>query len=258
MYRDDSTNVDEHDRAVGAIQIADGLVADCARASTRLTSAEHRWSAVREIHDDYTEIWNQLDTARQILVARGANTIGYDELRERVQPALTVHDDGVDTRPLDEAQRAVELLRLAMPAADWKAIEARTKGLAGESFVRKGQRIAFAGVALVFMLAVATWAASTVPERQLDPRVAERLEMKRELADVVVERKERIEQLVLLIGGRCDRANVIEYVKLLVMDGRWDEAYGYGEDYRHRCGDDPAVLKWSSYAKKKLDRLSAR
>jgi hypothetical protein len=258
MYRDDSTHVDEHDRAVGAIQIADGLIADCGRASKRLASAEHRWTAAREIQDDYAEIWRQLDSARRILVARGANTIGFDELRERVVRVLAVRDDGVDTQPLGEARRAVEELRLAIPGADWTAIEARTKGLAGTTFTRKGQHIAFAGVALVFTLAVATWAASTVPEPQLDPRVAQRLEMKAELAEVVVERKERIEQLVLLIGGRCDRPNVMEYMKLLVMDGQWEEAYGYGEDYKYRCGEDPAIEKWARVAKKKIDRLTAR
>ena len=258
MYRDDSTHLDEHDRAVGAIQIADGLIVDCLKASKQLASAEHRWRAVREIHDDYAEVWRQLDSARRLLVARGANTIGFDELREQVVPVLTIRDDGLDTTPLEDARRAVAELRLAMPGADWKGIEARTRGLAGTRFVRGGQRLAFAGVAVVFSLAVATWAASSVPEQRVDPRIEQRLAMKRELAVVIDQRKDRIEQLQLLIGGRCDRPNVLEYVRLLVEDGRFGDAHGYGEDYMARCGEDGKVRTWSTMAKKKLDRLSQR
>ena len=258
MYRDDSTLLDEHDRAVGAIQIADGLIEDCMSASKRLASAEHHWSAVREIHDDYAEVWLQLDTARRLLAARGANTIGYDELREKVRPVLAVRDSGIDTKPIEDARRAIDELRLAMPGADWKAIDARTRGLASTSFVRKGQYLTYAAVALVFSMAVTTWAASTIAEQPVDPRVAQRMEMKRELAVVVDERKERIDQLQLLIGGRCDRPHVMEYMKLLVMDGQWEDAHVYGTDYSIRCGDDPEVKKWARMAKKKLDRLSSR
>lgn len=254
MYRDDSTLLDEHDRAVGAIQIADGLIVDCLKASKQLASAEHRWRAVREIHDDYAEVWHQLDSARRLLVNRGANTIGYDELRAQVVPVIPVRDEGIDTTPLEDARRAIAELRLAMPGADWKAIEARTRGLAGTRFVKGGQRIAFAGVAVVFLLAVATWAASSIPEQRVDPRVEQRLQMRKELALVVDERKERIDQLELLIGGRCDRPHVLEYVKLLVKDGRFAHAFVYGEDYMARCGEDPEVRTWSKMAKKKHDR----
>lgn len=255
MYRDDSTHLDEHDRAVGAIQIADGLLVDCLNVTKQLGSAEHRWRAVREIHDDYAEAWRQLDSARRLLAARGANTIGYDELRERVAPVLALREDGIDTAPLEDARRAIAELRLAMPGADWKAIEARTRGLVGTSFIKRGQRVAFAGVTVVFLLAVATWAWSARAERRVDARVEARMAMKKELAVVVEDRKERIDQLALLIGGRCDRPRVIEYVKLLAMDGRWADAYGYGEDYTARCGEDPEVQKWSRHAKKKLDKL---
>lgn len=259
MYRDDSTLLDEHDRAVGAIQIADGLIGACMNASKQLTSAEHRWRAVNEIQDEYAEVWRQLDSARRLLASRGANTMQYDEAREDVVPVLTVRDDGVDTKPLDDARRAIEALRLAMPGADWKGIEARTRRLTtGLSFERRGQRIAFAGVVIVFLLAVGTWAASTISTPRPDPRIEARIQMKKELAVVVDERKERIEQLALLIGGRCDRKNVMEYVKLLVMDGQYEMASGYGEDYSARCGEDPEVMKWSRHAKKRLERLSAR
>lgn len=258
MYRDDSTHLDEHDRAVGAIQIADGLIVDCLKASKQLASAEHRWRAVREIHDDYAEVWRQLDGARRLLASRGANTIGYDELRERVVPVLKLEEHGIETAPLEDARRAVAELRLAMPGADWKAIEARTRGLVGTTFVRGGQRLAFAGVAIVFLAAVGSWAASSIPQPRPDPRVEQRIAMKKELAVVVENRADRINELALLIGGRCDRTNVIEYVKLLTMSGRYEDSYGYGEDYTIRCGRDPEVRKWSDFAKKKLDRLSQR
>jgi hypothetical protein len=257
MYRDDSTLLDEHDRAVGAIQIADGLIVDCFKASKRLASAEHRWRAVREIHDDYAEVWRQLDGARRLLVSRGANTMGFDELRSQVVLVLALKEDGVETAPLEDARRAIAELRLAMPGADWKGIEARTRGLAtGAKFVRGGQRLAFLGVAAVFLLAVGAWAASSIPEPRPDPRIEQRRAMKKELAVVAEDRDARIDQLALMIGGRCDRPNVVEYVKLLAMDGRWDDAYGYGTDYMRRCGEDPKVKTWSEFSKKRLDRLS--
>jgi hypothetical protein len=257
MYRDDSTLLDEHDRAVGAIQIADGLIFDCLKASKQLASAEHRWRAVREIHDDYGEVWRQLDSARTLLANRGANTMGFDELRAQVVPVLALKEDGVEIAPLEDARRAVAELRLAMPGADWKAIEARTRGLAtGAKFVRGGQRLAFAGVAAMVLFIIGTFAASAIPEHRPDPRIEQRKAMKKELAVVAEDRDARIEQLALLIGGRCDRPNVIEYVKLLAMDGRWDDAHGYGEDYMRRCGEDPRVKTWSEFSKKRLDRLS--
>jgi hypothetical protein len=259
MYRDDSTFLDEHDRAVGAIQIADELINACMDTSKRLSRAEHRWRAVNEIQDEYAELWRQLDSARRLLSSRGANTMQYDELRDDVVSVLKVRDDGVDTKPLGDARRAVEALRLAMPGADWKAIEARTRRLTtGTTFMRRGQKVAFAGVVVVFLCAVATWAASSIPGPKINSRAEARIQMRKELAVVVDERRDRIDQLELLIGGRCDRRNVMEYVKLLAMEGRYDKAYGYGEDYTARCGADPEVSKWSRFAKKKLDRLSSR
>jgi hypothetical protein len=257
MYRDDSTLLDEHDRAVGAIQIADGLILDCLKASKQLARTEHRWRAVREIHDDYGEVWRQLDGARRLLASRGANTMGFDELRAQVVPVLALKEDGVETAPLEDARRAVAELRLAIPGADWKGIEARTRGLAtGVNFVRRGQYLALAGVAAMIVLTIGAWAAGFSPAQRVDPRVEQRKAMTKELAGVVVDRRDRIEQLALMIGGRCDPPNVIEYVKLLAKDGRWDEAYGYGEDYMRRCGDDPTVKTWSAFSKKRLDRLS--
>jgi hypothetical protein len=245
MYRDGATHHDEHDRAVGAIEIADGLIADCTRAATRLDRSDRpeRWRAAHGLHEDYLEIWRQLDGARRILAGRGTNTIGYDELRRQVVPVLTIrdHDDAIDLTPLDDARRALEELRLAIPGTDWKAIEARTKGLVGTTLVQRGQRLALAGVLGCFSLAVVAWASATIPE----PRTDSRAEMRRELAGVVDERRARIDELQATIGDRCDRPPVHELMRLLVMDGRWREARAFASSYELRCGEDAVVRKWA-------------
>jgi hypothetical protein len=234
MYRDGATHLDEHDRAVGAIQIADGLITACGNAVKKLQGPEtpERWRAAHALHDDYPEIWGQLDTARHVLAGRGANTIAYDELRGRVVPVLAIRDDDkpLDLAPLDDARRAIAELRLAVPGADWKGIEARTRGLVGTPLVRRGQRAA-----------LAAWANATIPAPRIDPRV----EMRRELAVVVDERRDRIDELHDLIGDSCDRFPVHELMKLLVMEGRWREARTYADRYEARCGEDIIVRKWA-------------
>ena len=256
MYRDDSTHLDEHDRAVGAIQIADGLIGDCLRAAKQLGSTEHRWRAAREINENYGEVWRQLDCARRLLATRGANTMSFDELREHVHPVLPLCADGVETARLEDARRAVAALRLAMPGADWKAIEARTTGLLGTPIVRRGPRFAVAGVAIVMSLAAVTFAANAEPEEPITPKVEAQLSVAQQPVVVVEKRSDRIDTLQLLIGGRCDRPRVTELVELLVKDGRYHDALAYGEDYVVRCGNDADVQKWSKRAKTQLDRLS--
>src|SRR5256885_9429114 len=85
MYRDGSTRVDEHDRAIGAVLIAEAVLASCEDAAGRMTAVTtleaDRWRAVMEVHDTYPEIWRHLDRARRELAPRGTNTIAYDELR---------------------------------------------------------------------------------------------------------------------------------------------------------------------------------
>src|SRR5262245_32067369 len=124
MYRDTATALDEHDRAVGAILIGEALVAQCERnvgraRDQRLSHTHDRWTAMREIHDDYPEIWRQLDRARAVLAARGANTAGYEELRPHVRPTLALpsekHETALDPEALDDARRAIAELKLAVP-----------------------------------------------------------------------------------------------------------------------------------------------
>lgn len=250
MYRDDSTHLDEHDRAVGSIAIAEGLIADCTSALARMKGPDkpERWRAARLLHEAYPEIWRQLDGARRVLANRGANTLGYEELRREVVPVLPVHDDRdedaprVDPAALDDVRRAIDELRNAVPGADWKGIEKRTQGLVRETiFVARGQRMAVAGVLVAFLLAVVTWTSASVPDKQPDPQEG----MRRELAGAVEERRARIGELEALIGQNCDRIRVHELMRLWVLDGRWQLARAYADYYEMKCGEDVVVRGWA-------------
>src|SRR5439155_13071085 len=126
-------------------------------------AAQHdRWRAIADAHDAYPEIWRYFDRARRVLAQRGANTASYDELRPNARRAAT--DPGldgeraIDTAALDDARRALEALKLAVPGADWDAIAARTQGLVRAPLVRRRrQRLAVAGVIGAFALAVVVW-----------------------------------------------------------------------------------------------------
>ena len=121
MYRDSVNAIDEHDRAVGAILIGESLIAQCERAvdTFRNPHAADRWRAAREIHDDYPEIWRQLDRARTVLASRGANTAAYEEMRPNVKPALAVpsatQDTEIDIEALDDARRCGALRHTRSP-----------------------------------------------------------------------------------------------------------------------------------------------
>src|SRR6185312_9085890 len=94
MYRDSATALDEHDRAVDAILIGEALIEECERRAITVKRPEtardqERWRAVQEVHDAYPEVWRHLDRARRVLAKRGANTVGYDELRPHAQQTAT-------------------------------------------------------------------------------------------------------------------------------------------------------------------------
>ena len=252
MYRDSAHRPEDHDRAVGAIQIADGLIADCTTAVALLRGPERaaRWGAARALHDDYPAVWAQLDLARRILAARGANTAGYDELRGQVNPMLAVTKlDGshvVDEVALDDARRALAELRLGMPGADWREIEAHSRKLAS---TRLERRTRFGLTCLVggFLLATLTWATAIIPKHKASAGV----QMREELAVVVAERRARIDALHAKIGDECDRPRVLELMKLFVMDGRFEDAKAYADRYETRCGEDMGVRKWANAPKPK-------
>lgn len=251
MYRDTATALDEHDRAVGAILIGESLVAQCERnvgraRDQRVSHTHDRWAAMREIHDDYPEIWRQLDRARAVLAARGANTTGYEELRPHVRPSLAVasdtHETALDPSALDDARRAIAELKLAVPGADWKAIAKRTTALVDAPELRKHHRLAVGSILTVLALAIGTWFSAIQPERKPDPAAA----MRNELSAIAEQRKIRIQILGGVVDDRCDAPLAHEYVKLLVMDGRGNDAESFADGYLGRCGEDTVVENWAN------------
>ncbi|TMQ05105.1 MAG: hypothetical protein E6J91_41510 [Deltaproteobacteria bacterium] len=249
MYRDAPAQLDERDVAVGSILIGEALIASCERAR-RLGQAHspEAWRAIRDAHDDFPEIWRSLDRARQVLAQRGANVIGYDELRPHVRTRLATLGDAVDVvcvdpGALDDARRATDELKLAVPGADWAAIERRTSGLVHAPLIRRRRnRLVVGGLVLVFAVAVLAWAASLVPHERPNPRDA----MRREIADIVQLRRLKIVELQAALGDRCDPPRARELTKQMMMDGRGEEARRFASVYTERCGEDLVVLRWAS------------
>jgi hypothetical protein len=248
MYRDAAFAVDEHDRAVGAILIGESLLAQCERCADHIRDPHdsERWRAMREIQDDYPEIWRQLDRAREVLAARGVNTMAYEEMRPHVRRTLATenedHTQSVDAEALEDARRALAELKLAVPGADWKAIAKRTHDLVELPELRRNNRFAVVGVVSFVTLAVLTWFLSSIPDKKVDEREL----MRQELSDVASQRKVKIQYLQLAIGQRCDPPVAHEYVKLLVMDGQGDQAEQFADQYMGRCGEDTVVENWAN------------
>jgi hypothetical protein len=254
MYRDSANLLDEHDRAVGAILIGETLVMQCERAVDRIrdprqSSAHDKWTAMLELHDDYPEIWRQLDRARQVLAARGANTMGYEELRPHVRPTLAVPsstgDSSVDPDALDDARRAIAELKLAVPGADWKGIAKRTTALVDNPQLHRKHRLAVGTILTCLTLAIVTWFIAIMPEKKQDKAEA----MRKEIAAIADHRKVRIEILASALdsmGDRCNRKLAHEYVKLLVMDGRGADAETFADVYLVKCGEDSVVENWAN------------
>jgi hypothetical protein len=250
MYRDAKTALDERDRAVGAILIGEALIASCERA--QVIGDRHgseAWRAIRDAHDDFPEIWRSLDRARHVLAQRGVNVLGYDELRPHVRTRLaTARDDDAETvrldpAALDDARRAAEELKLAVPGADWAAIDHRTRGLVGLPLLRRRRhRWLAGGMVALFLAAVVTWLASLVPYRK-PSRAAE---MRRELAQITVERRIKIIELQLTLGEHCNPPKAEELAKQLVMDGRGDDARQFATSYTARCGEDTVIARWAN------------
>jgi hypothetical protein len=170
MYRDAATLLDERDRAVGAILISEALIASCERAQViGETARPETWRAIRDAQEDFPEIWRYLDRARRVLAQRGINVTGYDELRPHVRTRLaTSHDDDadavrVDPAALDDARRATDELKLAVPGADWIAIEQRTSGLVRAPLLRrKRNRLIVGALVVPFLFAVLAWISALI------------------------------------------------------------------------------------------------
>ncbi|MGE0870416.1 MAG: hypothetical protein AB7P03_17770 [Kofleriaceae bacterium] len=255
MYRDAATVLDEHDRAVGSILIGETLIAQCERAVARVRelqatapSSIERWRIVRDLHDDYPEIWRHFDRAQSVLAARGVNTAGYDELRPHVRPRLasstTTEPDAIDPDALDDARRAMEELKLVVPGADWSGIDERTRGLVHTPKLRRSHRLALTGIFSGIGVAVFVWLYALMPTARPDPAI----EMQRELTTIAVQRDLRTIALQAELNARCDLPKAQELIKLLVSDGRYAEGKLFGSDYSQRCGHDMTISKWSKLA----------
>jgi hypothetical protein len=248
MYRDSANALDERDRAVGAILISEALVDDCIRAAVIIRQPEtlthhERWRTITDVHDTYPQIWIHLDRARSLLATRGANTAAYDELRPHARRAPTNADaTEIDPDAIDDARRAIEDLKLAIPGADWKGIAVRTAGLARAKLARpRGQRFMVFGMLTLFACAVLGWTVSIIPEHKERKSVV----MRRELNEISAQRKLRIELVRVELGKRCDLERARELARQLAMDGRTTEAREFGMDYMDRCGDDLVVDNWA-------------
>lgn len=249
MYRDIQAAVDERDRAVGAILIGEALIASCERAKV-LGEADgpSAWRAIRDAHDDFPEIWRSLDRARQVLAKRGINVTGYDELRPHVRTRLATGSDDieairVDPAALDDARRATDELKLAVPGADWTAIEQRTTRLVHAPLLRKRRNRLIVGALLVpFTIVVISWISAMVPHKKPDRYAA----MRRELAEIAQQRRIKIVELQRSLGERCDPVQAHDLTKQLVMDGRNTDAKNFAAAYTARCGEDLVVMRWAN------------
>jgi hypothetical protein len=133
------------------------------------TDGPSAWRAIRDAHDEFPEIWRNLDRARQVLARRGINVTGYDELRPHVRTRLATGGDDadavrVDPVALDDARRATDELKLAVPGADWAGIEQRTTGLVHVPLLHRRRNRVIAGAVIVgFAITVMSWLSAICP-----------------------------------------------------------------------------------------------
>ena len=251
MYRDVASGLDEHDRAVGTLLIVEQLVDTCgddvATARQADLAPPVRWQAISHLHDALDDLWRHMDRARDDLARRGANVVAYDELRPHARRATTdVGDNGsVDSGPLDDARAAHAALVLAVPGTDWKGIAARTQGLvevAAPMARHRRQRWAIFGVVTGLLFAMVTWVFAITPTKKPDRQAA----MRNELAQIADQRKLKIAELEVMLGNACVPAQAHELMRLLVLDGRTDDARAFADGYTERCGDDAVVEHWAN------------
>jgi hypothetical protein len=250
VYRDTSTVVDEHDRAVGAILIGEAIVDECERTWQRVqdettATPKQRWRAIGALHDTFPDIWRHLDRARRVLASRGIHTAGYDDLRPQARRAASNPgldgSEAFDAAALDDVRRGIAELKLALPGADWDGIEARTQGLVRVPLPRRArQRITFAGSLAAFVIATLAWTFSMLPHSEA--RAAGT--MAGDLRLVTEERRLHIIQRESDLGGRCLPAPAHELVQLLVQDDQRLKATMFSIGYLLHCGADPVVVHW--------------
>jgi hypothetical protein len=250
MYRDAPATLDERDRAVGAILIGEALLVACERARViGRSEGPDAWRAIRDAHDDFPEIWRNLDRARRELARRGVNVTGYDELRPHVRTHLAAPADDsgavqINPAALDDARRATDELKLAVPGADWAAIERRTSGLVHARLTgRRTGRLILSGVAATAVIAALLGIPSLAPVPKRIPRDDT---MRRQIAEIAQQRKHKIAALQSALGERCDPQQAHELARQLVLDGRGADVRQFSAAYTERCGEDPVVVHWAS------------
>jgi hypothetical protein len=149
----------------------------------------------------------------------------------------------VDPEALDDARRATDELKLAVPGADWVAIEQRTSGLVHAPLVQRHRnRLILGGVIALFIVVIAAWIASLEPRPRPDPAGA----IRREIAEIARQRKLKIIELQAGLVGRCDASTAHELAKQLVMEGRGTDARQFAAYYAAHCGEDVVVAHWAS------------
>ncbi|HEX3763664.1 MAG TPA: hypothetical protein VHW23_33435, partial [Kofleriaceae bacterium] len=149
----------------------------------------------------------------------------------------------VDPVALDDARRATDALKLAVPGADWEGIEQRTSGLVHAPLIhRRRNRLILGAAVAMFVAVIGAWIASLAPRETPDRHGA----FRREIAELARQRKLKIIALQASLVDRCDPPTAHELARQLVMDGRGLDARQFAALYTDRCGEDPVVAHWAS------------
>jgi len=86
------------------------------------------------------------------------------------------------------------------------------------------------------------WLFAIVPVHKPDPKA----QLRKELDEIISERRDRIATLAFETAVSCDLDRARELSRLLVMDGRGDDAKHFGGGFTHRCGEDSVVTAWAN------------
>nr|HEX4316224.1 hypothetical protein [Kofleriaceae bacterium] len=263
MYRDDSNQVDEHDRAVGAVLIAEAILASCDAAVARIAAAAtppaDRWHAVMALHDTYPDVWRSLDRARRELARRGANTTAFDEARPHaprsaLRELKSVADGStIDRDALEAARGAIEMLKVGLPGADWTDIGARTEAVGATVLAKHGRpRLVVGLVAGVAAIAVMGGFVVAQPAPHVHRTPAEIAAAREEalsvsLAGIDAARKAEIAVLQASMAPviACDAEKSHDLIRLLVLDGQNLDAKLFADEYDAKCGEDAFIESWA-------------
>ncbi len=260
MYRDASEHVDEHDQAAAAVLMAEALLHTCDQAVAVIASPvapqPERWRAVMQLHDTFPDVWRALDRARRMIAARGGNAIAFDEtspgakraaLVDRlhgIDRSVEVDATHLDRTAMTDAHRGLQQLKLALPSADWSAIEARTRGLASAQLQQHRRPRLIVG-AVAAAVAATIVGVTLLPAPAHAKKIPHAVALKAQLSEIKEQRHAEIEALRPQVVASCDPPKARMYTQLLVMDGHGPDAGDFAADYADRCGEDPVVQHWA-------------